>query len=93
MQREERSSLYDELKERDQVHHSDDFVDVTTTADGILEHGNIRLWNPLDRVLSQVWVTAPFARCCPCRSTEGGGAPSLTQKSGSGRESLDNMPT
>jgi sterol desaturase/sphingolipid hydroxylase (fatty acid hydroxylase superfamily) len=76
------------------VHHSDDFVDVTTTyrthpvetvwrflfvfvpvwligipalavviqrlvsaANGILEHGNIRLWRPLDRVLSQVWVT------------------------------------
>ena len=77
-----------------QVHHSDDFVDVTTTyrthpvetvwrflfvivpvwtlgipalavviqrlvsaANGILEHGNIRLWRPLDRVLSLVWVT------------------------------------
>jgi sterol desaturase/sphingolipid hydroxylase (fatty acid hydroxylase superfamily) len=77
-----------------QVHHSDDFVDVTTTyrthpvetvwrflfvivpvwmlgipvlavviqrlvsaANGILEHGNIRLWNPLDRVLSLAWVT------------------------------------
>jgi sterol desaturase/sphingolipid hydroxylase (fatty acid hydroxylase superfamily) len=77
-----------------QVHHSDDFVDVTTTyrthpvetvwrflfvmvpvwmlgipalavviqrlvsaANGILEHGNIRLWDPLDRVLSLVWVT------------------------------------
>jgi sterol desaturase/sphingolipid hydroxylase (fatty acid hydroxylase superfamily) len=77
-----------------QVHHSDDFVDVTTTyrthpvetlwrflfvivpvwmigipalavvtqrlvsaINGILEHGNIRLWNPLDRVLSLVWVT------------------------------------
>jgi sterol desaturase/sphingolipid hydroxylase (fatty acid hydroxylase superfamily) len=76
------------------VHHSDDFVDVTTTyrthpvetvwrflfvfvpvwligipalavviqrlvsaANGILEHGNIRLWRPLDRVLSLVWVT------------------------------------
>ena len=76
------------------VHHSDDFVDVTTTyrthpvetvwrflfafvpvwtlgipaaavvlqrlvsaANGILEHGNIRLWTPLDRVLSLVWVT------------------------------------
>jgi len=76
------------------VHHSDDFVDVTTTyrthpvetvwrflfvivpvwmigiptlavviqrlvsaANGILEHGNIRLWNPLDRALSLVWVT------------------------------------
>ena len=77
-----------------QVHHSDDFVDVTTTyrthpvetawrflfifvpvwligipalavviqrlvsaANGILEHGNIRLWCPLDRMLSLVWVT------------------------------------
>lgn len=76
------------------VHHSDDFVDVTTTyrthpaetawrflfafvpvwtlgipatavvlqrlvsaTNGILEHGNIRLWTPLDRVLSLVWVT------------------------------------
>jgi sterol desaturase/sphingolipid hydroxylase (fatty acid hydroxylase superfamily) len=77
-----------------QVHHSDDFVDVTTTyrthpvetvwrflfvfvpvwligipalavvihrlvsaSNGILEHGNIRLWRPLDRMLSLVWVT------------------------------------
>lgn len=77
-----------------QVHHSDPFVDVTTTyrthpvetlwrflfaivpvwalgfpaeavviqrllqaTNGILEHGNIRLWAPLDRVLSLVWVT------------------------------------
>ena len=76
------------------VHHSDEFVDVTTTyrthpietvwrflfvivpvwvigipalavviqrlvsaTNGILEHGNIRLWRPLDRVLSLVWVT------------------------------------
>jgi len=76
------------------VHHSDDFVDVTTTyrthpvetvwrflfvivpvwvlgippqavviqrlvsaANGIFEHGNIRLWDRLDRVLSVVWVT------------------------------------
>lgn len=76
------------------VHHSDDFVDVTTTyrthpvetgwrflfaivpiwilglpaqavvvqrllqaTNGIIEHGNIRLWAPLDRVLSLVWVT------------------------------------
>lgn len=76
------------------VHHSDDFVDVTTTyrthpvetvwrflfvilpvwllgiapvavviqrlvtmANGIFEHGNIRLWSPLDRLLSVVWVT------------------------------------
>jgi sterol desaturase/sphingolipid hydroxylase (fatty acid hydroxylase superfamily) len=76
------------------VHHSDDFVDVTTTyrtdpvetvwrflfvlvpvwmvgipalavviqrlvsaAKGILEHGNIRLWPSVDRVLSHVWVT------------------------------------
>ena len=77
-----------------QVHHSDDFVDVTTTyrthpvetvwrflfvivpvwmigipalavviqrlvsaANGIFEHGNIRLWSPVDRVLSRIWVT------------------------------------
>jgi len=77
-----------------QVHHSDDFVDVTTTyrthpvetawrflfsivpvwllglpaqavvvqrllqaTNGIIEHSNIRLWPPLDRVLSLVWVT------------------------------------
>jgi sterol desaturase/sphingolipid hydroxylase (fatty acid hydroxylase superfamily) len=77
-----------------QIHHSDPFVDVTTTyrthpletvwrfvfaivpvwvlgipapavviqrllqaTNGILEHGNIRLWAPLDRVLSLVWVT------------------------------------
>lgn len=76
------------------VHHSDDFVDVTTTyrthpvetvwrflfaivpvwmlgipaqavmiqrllqaTNGVIEHGNIRLWPPLDRVLSLVWVT------------------------------------
>ena len=76
------------------VHHSDDFVDVTTTfrthpvetawrflfaivpvwllgipaqavviqrllqvTNGILEHGNIRLWPRLDRALSLVWVT------------------------------------
>jgi sterol desaturase/sphingolipid hydroxylase (fatty acid hydroxylase superfamily) len=26
-------------------------------TNGILEHANIRLWAPLDRVLSQVWVT------------------------------------
>jgi sterol desaturase/sphingolipid hydroxylase (fatty acid hydroxylase superfamily) len=26
-------------------------------SNGILEHANIRLWPPLDRVLSQVWVT------------------------------------
>jgi sterol desaturase/sphingolipid hydroxylase (fatty acid hydroxylase superfamily) len=76
------------------VHHSDDFVDATTTyrthpietvwrflfvvgpvwilgipaqavviqrlvsaANGILEHSNIRLWGPLDRVMSLVWVT------------------------------------
>src|SRR5919201_4641046 len=76
------------------IHHSDDFVDVTTTyrthpvetvwrflfaivpiwivgipaaaaviqrllqaTNGILEHSNIRLWAPLDRVLSLVWVT------------------------------------
>src|SRR5215813_11839345 len=77
-----------------QVHHSDEFVDVTTTyrthpvetvwrflfaivpvwilglpaqavviqrllqaTNGVIEHGNIRLWPPLDRVLSLVWVT------------------------------------
>jgi len=77
-----------------QVHHSDDFVDVTTTyrthpvetvwrflfvivpvwiigipaaavviqrlvsaANGIFEHGNIRLPAPVDRVLSSIWVT------------------------------------
>jgi sterol desaturase/sphingolipid hydroxylase (fatty acid hydroxylase superfamily) len=76
------------------IHHSDEFVDVTTTyrthpvetvwrflfaiapiwilgipalavviqrllqaTNGILEHANIRLWAPLDRVLSLVWVT------------------------------------
>lgn len=76
------------------IHHSDDFVDVTTTyrthpvetvwrflfvilpvwmigipaqavviqrlvsaTNGILEHGNIHLWPPLDRVLSLLWVT------------------------------------
>ena len=77
-----------------QVHHSDLFVDVTTSyrthpvemvwrflfaivpvwllgipaqavviqrllqaTNGIIEHGNIRLWAPLDRVLSLFWVT------------------------------------
>ena len=77
-----------------QVHHSDDFVDVTTTyrthpvetvwrfifaivpvwilglpaqavviqrllqaTNGVIEHANIRLWAPLDRLLSLVWVT------------------------------------
>lgn len=77
-----------------QVHHSDLFVDVTTTyrthpvetlwrfmfaivpvwllglpaqavviqrllqaTNGTIEHGNIRLWAPLDRVLSLFWVT------------------------------------
>ena len=77
-----------------QVHHSDDFVDVTTTyrthpvetvwrfvfaivpvwmlglpaeaviiqrllqaTNGVIEHANVRLWAPLDRVLSLVWVT------------------------------------
>ena len=76
------------------VHHSDDFVDVTTTyrthpvetvwrflfaivpvwllgvpaaavviqrllqaSNGVLEHSNIRLWAPIDHVLSLVWVT------------------------------------
>jgi len=77
-----------------QVHHSDEFVDVTTTyrthpvetvwrflfaivpvwilglpaqaviiqrllqaTNGVIIHGNIRLWAPLDRILSWVWVT------------------------------------
>jgi sterol desaturase/sphingolipid hydroxylase (fatty acid hydroxylase superfamily) len=77
-----------------QVHHSDDFVDVTTTyrthpvetiwrflftilpvwvfglpaqavviqrilqaTNGVLGHANIRVWPPLDRILSLVWVT------------------------------------
>ena len=77
-----------------QVHHSDDFVDVTTTyrthpvetvwrflfaivpvwalglpaqavviqrllqaTNGVIEHANIRVWPPLDRVLSLLWVT------------------------------------
>jgi len=76
------------------VHHSDEFVDVTTTyrthpvetvwrflfaivpiwllgipaqavmiqrllqaTNGVIEHGNIRLWPGLDRVLSLIWVT------------------------------------
>jgi sterol desaturase/sphingolipid hydroxylase (fatty acid hydroxylase superfamily) len=26
-------------------------------TNGILEHSNVRLWRPLDRVLSLVWVT------------------------------------
>jgi sterol desaturase/sphingolipid hydroxylase (fatty acid hydroxylase superfamily) len=76
------------------IHHSDPFVDVTTTyrthpvetvwrflfavvpvwligipaaavliqrliqsTNGLLEHANIRLWAPVDRVLSAVWVT------------------------------------
>lgn len=76
------------------VHHSDEFVDVTTTyrthpvetvwrflfaivpvwilglpaqavmiqrllqaTNGVIIHGNIRLWAPLDRILSWVWVT------------------------------------
>jgi sterol desaturase/sphingolipid hydroxylase (fatty acid hydroxylase superfamily) len=77
-----------------QIHHSDPFVDVTTTyrthpvetvwrflfamvpiwllgipaqaviiqrllqaTNGVIEHANIRLWTPLDRVLSLFWVT------------------------------------
>jgi sterol desaturase/sphingolipid hydroxylase (fatty acid hydroxylase superfamily) len=77
-----------------QIHHSDMFVDVTTTyrthpvetvwrflfaivpvwalglpaqavliqrllqaTNGVIEHSNIRLWPPLDRLLSLVWVT------------------------------------
>jgi len=76
------------------IHHSDRFVDVTTTyrthpgetvwrflfavtpvwligipasavlihrllqsTNGLLEHANIRLWAPVDRVLSTIWVT------------------------------------
>ena len=76
------------------IHHSDPFVDVTTTyrthpvetvwrflfaivpiwivgipaqavliqrlvqaSNGVLEHANVRLWGPLDRALSLVWVT------------------------------------
>jgi sterol desaturase/sphingolipid hydroxylase (fatty acid hydroxylase superfamily) len=30
---------------------------LVSAANGILEHGNIRLWQPVDRVLSRVWVT------------------------------------
>jgi sterol desaturase/sphingolipid hydroxylase (fatty acid hydroxylase superfamily) len=77
-----------------QVHHCDDFVDVTTTyrthpvetvwrflfaivpvwvigiapaavviqrllqaTNGVIAHANVRLWAPLDRLLSRVWVT------------------------------------
>jgi len=77
-----------------QIHHSDDFVDVTTTyrthpvetawrflfaivpiwvlglpaqavviqrllqaTNGVIEHANIRLWAPVDRILSLLWVT------------------------------------
>src|SRR5262245_4726384 len=77
-----------------QIHHSDPFVDVTTTyrthpvetvwrflfaivpvwlfgipaqavmiqrllqaTNGVIEHANIRLWPPLDRMLSLIWVT------------------------------------
>ena len=165
------------------VHHSDEFVDATTTyrthpvetvwrflfvilpvwtlgipaqavviqrlvsaANGILEHANIRLWAPLDRVVSLVWVTpnvhkihhsrqlsetnsnygnvltiydrllgtfTPSHRAesvvygldevDPTRIASFRGLVSmpfqhdrqrvLTQKSGSGRESLDNIPT
>ena len=76
------------------MHHSDDFVDVTTTyrthpvetvwrflfaiipvwmlgipaaavviqrllqaSNGVIEHSNVRLWAPVDRVLSLFWVT------------------------------------
>ena len=76
------------------VHHSDPFVDVTTsfrnhpleglwrflfmmvpawtlglpaagivtfrlisTVNGVLEHANVRLWRPLDRVVSRIWCT------------------------------------
>jgi sterol desaturase/sphingolipid hydroxylase (fatty acid hydroxylase superfamily) len=30
---------------------------LVSAANGILEHANIRLWAPLDRVVSLVWVT------------------------------------
>jgi sterol desaturase/sphingolipid hydroxylase (fatty acid hydroxylase superfamily) len=30
---------------------------LVSATNGILEHGNIRLWGPLDRLLSLVWVT------------------------------------
>ena len=30
---------------------------LVSATNGILEHGNIRLWSPLDRVLSLFWVT------------------------------------
>ena len=30
---------------------------LVSAANGILEHANIRLWAPLDRVASLVWVT------------------------------------
>ena len=30
---------------------------LVSATNGILEHGNIRLWSPLDRVLSLLWVT------------------------------------
>ncbi len=77
-----------------QIHHSDPFVDVTTTyrthpvetvwrfifaivpvwilglpaqavviqrllqaTNGVLEHANVRMWPPLERVLSLIWVT------------------------------------
>jgi len=165
------------------VHHSDEFVDATTTyrthpvetvwrflfvilpvwtlgipaqavviqrlvsaANGILEHANIRLWAPLDRVVSLVWVTPNVHKIHHSRQLSetnsnygnvltiydrllGTFTPSdraesviygldeadptriasfrglvampfqhdrqrfLTQKSGSGRESLDNIPT
>ena len=76
------------------IHHSDDFVDATTTfrthpvetiwrflfaivpvwifgipasavviqrllqaTNGVLQHANVRLWRPVDRVLSLIWVT------------------------------------
>jgi sterol desaturase/sphingolipid hydroxylase (fatty acid hydroxylase superfamily) len=164
------------------VHHSDDFVDVTTTCrthpvetvwrflfvfvpvwilgipaqavviqrllsatNGILEHANIRLWRPVDRVMSLIWVTpnvhkihhsrelsetnsnygnvltiydrmlgtftssdraesvvygleeADPARIASFRALlsmpfEHEVEPSLTQKSGSGRVYIDNMP-
>jgi sterol desaturase/sphingolipid hydroxylase (fatty acid hydroxylase superfamily) len=90
-----------------QIHHSDPFVDVTTTfrthpvetvwrflfaivpiwllgipaqavviqrllqvSNGILEHANIRLWPPLDRWLSLVWVTPNVHKIHHSRAVE-----------------------
>src|SRR5262245_9068584 len=90
-----------------QIHHSDPFVDVTTTyrthpvetvwrflfaivpvwifgiparavliqrllqaTNGVIEHGNIRLWAPLDRALSLVWVTPNVHKIHHSRAVE-----------------------